>query len=827
MKSDITIHKPVSPFLESQDHAFSEGEEAIETEISSSSAFELQTPFFSEYQSLDGSVETTDPHQAELTVLMSELYDEEFNEEMYQLAAEAADYYRSRALDRGDGELAERQTQQDVEDHFAPIQEDLEIILENMIDEVDQVDLENMPDEEKDLWVESFFSEEEPFEDEGPEIEHSRRSRRRNRRKRRKERRKRRWKGFKKKAKAFVRKVGKKIGKAALKVGLKKLAKGAKKLLAQVLKTKSIKKHIPTRYLPLIDMLRKKLLKKEYADDEVLKESFAEGLAPLQSEMDYRLATSLLGQHDTSDTENELLEFDHSVEEEDASNNLAEARELLVEQLLSLEEEDDPAPQIEQFVTAILQTLRFIAKPIIEYMGRDKVIKYLAKYVAKITGKFIKKKNLNKLLAIALTDVGMKAMKLEVEPEDERVAAAEALVGMVEDTVRNSLQLPVSVFEDEALLEAEVIAIFERAAADNLPPILSEEAYRQRPHLRLSGKTKVGWMHLPLRKRRRRRSGRYKKVARAMRRKISAHTAKEVNSFGQVSLESFLEEQMGIEIGSGVEAEIHLYETLPGTALSDIANQEDYLPGLRGGYSFNYSLLHPLTPHAAGLLLGEPALGKNVPSPYLNHRHRIMPGQRFYYLDIPGAQPQTVLEDGILRLRRPSGTSVTLDFINGKIAINLFLGERAAQNIAVRLKAERSTATVLASATAILCEGLGRNFSPLWPLNIVHPSIMPGLLSGHAMRRVPPYVTDQLVAQLKDWALEALSKGFGKQTERFVAATQHPEDGVTLRIELLGVPGLATVGNFLSNVSVKVQPHLFEGISHSTRLEIHPGHDNG
>ncbi|MBK9306034.1 MAG: hypothetical protein IPM58_02840 [Nitrospira sp.] len=834
MKSNTPTYKPVSPFLESQTYApLEEGEEAIDTESAAPSDYGLQTPFVSDYQVLEGTEEPVDSRQAQLTALMSELYNEEFDEEMYQLAAEAADHYRGRVptSDNGNSGFAEKQVLQELESHFAPVQEDLEIILENMIAEIDEVDLENMPDEQKDLWVESFFSEEGEIEGEGPEIEEGFRSRAKRRRKRRKEKRKRRWKGIKNKIKKVVRKVGKRILKPALKFALRKLAKLAKPLLTKVLQIKSIKKHIPTRYLPLIDMLRKRLIKKEHADDEPLREWLSAGMAPLQNELDFHLASALLGEHSASAIEEEVPEVDSMPEAEAPSWALDEAREEFVEQLLSLKEHEDPTPHIEQFVVAVLQTIRFIAKPIIEAVGRDKVIKYLAKYVAKLTGRFIKKKDLNGLVATALVDVGLRLMKLEVEPEDEREAAAEAVAGMVEDTVRNSLELPASVFEHEELLEVEVVAAFEKAAADNLPPLLSEEAYRRRPHLRPSGNTKNAWLRLPLRKRRHRRRARrrYKKAIRSIRRRISAQAAREVMSFGEVSLESFLNEQMGIEIGSGVEAEIHLYEALPGTELFDIANQENYVPGLRGGYGFNYALLHPLTTQAAGLLLGEPALGRNVPAPYLSDRHRILPGQRFYYLELPGTQPQTVLEEGFLGLRRPSGTNLTLDFVTGKIEIDLFLGEKAAQDIAVRLKAARTSPGAWAMAGSLLSEGLRRNFSPVGQhgIRIAHPAVMPGAGSGSAWRRVPPYLTELLASRLKDWVLGVLSQGLRNQEERFVSATEHLEDGVTIHITLLGVPGLAEVRQILGNTPGRIPADIFEGTPDSTRLQIQPGYRHG
>ena len=109
-------------------------------------------------------------------------------------------------------------------------------------------------------------------------------------------------------------------------------------------------------------------------------------------------------------------------------------------------------------------------------------------------------------------------------------------------------------------------------------------------------------------------------------------------------------------------------------------------------------------------------------------------------------------------------------------------------------------------------------------IRIVHPEVMPGALSGHAMRRVPPYVTELLASRLQDWALGTLSKRLGNQPEKFVSATEHIEDGVTIRIRLLGAPGLAEVGKILGNALIGIPVHLFEGTPASTRLDIQPGY---
>ena len=802
MNSDLS--KPLSPFLESQNSTATNSKiTVVDEESVELTGFDGQTPFMSAYQALEDGEYALDPRQDQFTALLAELYDEEFDQELYELAAEAAEVYRNNlsALGTKDHGRADAIAQQEVWDHFAPVEQDLQIILDNMVAEVDGVDLERMPDSEKTLWVESFFVADELLEGEGPEIEYSRRSRR----KRRRQKRKNRWRAFKNKIKKIVKKVGKglgKIGKQAFKILLKRLGKIAKKLLKQVLSLGG--KYIPKRYRPLYEMLRKKLLKKEYADDESLSAWYSEGVAPLQAEFDFYVASTLMGKED--DREMEAWE-----QETTALNvpDLDEARSEFIGQILTTDENHDLSPQVEHFVTAILQSLRFVAKPIVAAVGRDKVVNALGKQIAKLTGKFIKKKNLNKLVGVALADVGMRLMRLELSEQDERQITAEALTGMVEDTVHKSLAAPAEVFADEALLSAEVLAAFEQAASDNLPPILSSETYRRRPYLRATSKSNNAWVRLPLGLNRHRR---YKKAVRSLRRKITPHIAKEVKTFGDIPLESFLTDQMGVEVGDGVEAEIHLYEVLPGTELSDIAQQENYIPGLRGDYSFNYALLHPLTSRAAGLLLGEPALGRAVDPAYLMHRHRIQPGQRFYYLDIANAQPQTVMVAGAVTLRKPSTCRITIDFIRGELSINLYLSERIAQTTAIALKATHSQTKALTEVVTTLTDNLPRNFSAHGKsaVNLVHANILPGCFSGHALRRIPLYLAELFFSRVKGWAMGVLSKHLFAQAENFVTATENTLDGVTLTIVMRSVPGLAEMGKILANTPIVVPPQIFD-----------------
>ena len=68
--------------------------------------------------------------------------------------------------------------------------------------------------------------------------------------------------------------------------------------------------------------------------------------------------------------------------------------------------------------------------------------------------------------------------------------------------------------------------------------------------------------------------------------------------------------ELGVAPGEEVDATVHLYESIPGTHLPDIARYESNTAGLGG--ADGYEQLHPLTRDAAGLLMGEPDLGREL-----------------------------------------------------------------------------------------------------------------------------------------------------------------------------------------------------------------------
>ena len=78
--------------------------------------------------------------------------------------------------------------------------------------------------------------------------------------------------------------------------------------------------------------------------------------------------------------------------------------------------------------------------------------------------------------------------------------------------------------------------------------------------------------------------------------------AEEIEGFEGVPLAEYLQDRLGLPEGAEVEAEVHLYETLPGTTVADIARSESETPGLGASDEAAYFQLLPLTPRVASAL---------------------------------------------------------------------------------------------------------------------------------------------------------------------------------------------------------------------------------
>ena len=217
----------------------------------------------------------------------------------------------------------------------------------------------------------------------------------------------------------------------------------------------------------------------------------------------------------------------------------------------------------------------------------------------------------------------------------------------------------------------------------------------------------------------------YKKFSRKIPTRITPHKVSAVETFEGIPLEEFLEEKLGIAPGEEVEAIVHLYESIPGTQLTDISRLEENSLGLNT--QDGYEQLHPLTPDAAGLLLGEPELGRDTDPRHLVDPYSTTVGQRFYYLEVPGKRPlMTPVMPGQTKMRRATKSRVILDFPKNEIKFFLFLSEIRAQEIAVKLRQHTHIGVVMAHLQKPIERGLRRALTDSsGRLKIVHEAVTP------------------------------------------------------------------------------------------------------
>ncbi|MCI0421649.1 MAG: hypothetical protein L0312_20890, partial [Acidobacteria bacterium] len=398
-------------------------------------------------------------------------------------------------------------------------------------------------------------------------------------------------------------------------------------------------------------------------------------LATVQQQFDERIVEALLAQDEVElNLEIARLRSGSTPAATPVFANLDDARDRFIQELNNLKQGESPEPYVQNFLPAILPALRLG----IRLIGRPRVVNFLAKLLAKLISKLIGPEQAP-ALSRAIVDAGLKLLTLEISDQDKSGLAASAVAATVEETVNRVASLPDHILDNQELLEGFALEAFEQAAAANLPTVLSEATYRQRPELLEAG-VNAGWLLLPLHGRKR-----YKRCTRAFKIRITPHMAAEVESFEGVPLSDFLQDQLGLPDGAEVEAEAHLYETLPGTTVADIARSESETPGLGASDEATVSQLHPLTHEAASVLLGKPGLGRKLPLG--SNRRNVSTGQRLFHLAIPGRRPLTVpVASGRRRVRRLFRINVTLDGPQDQIRVCIFMSEVKAQKLAVRLR---------------------------------------------------------------------------------------------------------------------------------------------
>jgi hypothetical protein len=727
----------------------------------------IATPFVSEYEGVEPGLT---PEAFELHELLFQLYDEEFNE----VLEEIAQHSWSAAHERAEmfGETAGSTTAEEfLQQWIAPVQEQAESLLDNIAQAASEHDIASMSESEVDQFFEQFEPRETGLEQYFEDF----------------------LKGIVNKAKNVVQKVAS-LAKKGLTmlpgVGmlLGKLKALVKPLLNRVLRIALDK--LPPKLRPVARQLAQRLLGKVAleAEDTEAEDFSAPQAAPdvstAQQQFDLDTATLLFA----DETEQEVIvtEVAYEADRTDGAPiaELHEARERFVDEI---ERGVPPQEALENFIPAVM-AVQPIARTAIGIIGRPRVVNFLAGFLARLIGKYVPPEAA-KQLSQAIVDTGLRMISLEAPSEAEvKQLAPDAIVATVEDTVRRVAELDEATFENPALLEAEATLAFHEAAAENFPTeMLIAELHEASPG--------GAWVSMPLGKRRRKY---YKKYTRVFDVQITPQMAESLKTFGGSTIAAFLKDKLGL--AAPVQARVHLYQATTGTSLGRIAPLERGPRGLGKAGRVAVARFHPLTPEAAGILLQQPKLGRNLPAHYVARRRRIAVGQRFYYLEIAGARPPARVSGNGTRaaVNRSSQVNVTLDFPKDEFRVFVYLSEADAQDIAAKMRKRDFTAVVLtakkiyeAGVTTALGGELRRH------VKILNESLPQEQFVGKLLGRLTQDAKQQLARGVTQWVGRAISNYVTTRGAELVTATEDPADGATLVVTIVNPPGAPVVRKLL------------------------------
>jgi hypothetical protein len=527
----------------------------------------------------------------------------------------------------------------------------------------------------------------------------------------------------------------------------------------------------------------------------------------LQLELDEFLAEAMLSD-DEVELELELARISSHAAATSVLADLDRARERFAQELDQLKEGESPAPYVENFLPALLPALRVTMRLI----GRPRVVNFLAGLLGKLITNLIGPQQAP-ALSRAIVDAGLKLVNLEAEDEAPNRLATAAVTATVEETLTRVASLPDHILDNQELLEGFALEAFEQAAAANLPPVFADATYRKRPDL-LEGGVNATWIMLPLRR------PRYKRCSRSFNVTITPHMAEAVESFEDAALAEYLQDQLGFEEGETLETEVHLFEVLPGGTAADIVRNETETPGLGAADEATLSQLQPLTNEAASVLLGKPGLGRTL-RPGSNVR-TLVPGQRLYHLDL-GRRPLTAATvTGRPRVRRLVRVHVILDAVRDQLRVCVFLSEVKAQRLAVRFRQQSHVGAL----TVAFHKLLGRRLPHILHgrrrrrLRIVHASVAPGATPAAVFDRLPAIVSQAFIVKVQEWLTGAFTEFAKTQAQSFLTAAEAPADGVTLRFTIDHPPGLKEIGQFLAQGGA-AGPGIAESLANAAAPTVH------
>lgn len=800
---------------------------------------ELESPFVSEYESTGDAKAAPNPMAEQMVSLLAELHDHEMNEALFELATEFEDVAMSRVTNETGGYSL--RTVSDLRNHAAPLIYELETMIGNMAQEAEAADLGSKSEAELEQFFDKYLVDHEGF---SPRFELF----------------------FGKIFKA-VKNVAKKAVDVAKNVGstvvnvvkkgvefagkflpigliLKKLGALVRPLVHKVINFAI--NRIPLALRPVARQFVDKLMNREsfetegtyeaeYYADETEGEGESEQpttyeINEIQQEFNARVANLLFSANEQENevTVQQYVQENEQVQGEDEADALGAARERFVQELSELKDGEDPTPAIQRFIPALLPILRIA----IRIIGRDKVVNFLGGLVAQLIGKLLGNtlKQYHGALGNAISDIGLRLLTLEAPGQSGETVSYEAYASTVEEILTEIGSRPENYAADSETVQSLVAEAFERAASNNFPTAMVKPMLRQ-------ASVNGMWLRMP---RQRGMPKMYRKFSRVFPVTIEPRTAQLIKSFKGQSLATFLKDKLGLPITKPIQAKVHLYEAVRFTKLPMIARAEK-LPGLNSSHWTAYCQLHPLTRETAALLLHEPMLGRTTSSKYLQSRSLISTGQRFYFLEIPGARVQMPLGAGkVVRpslpvspgsvsvapspkvqtvIPRSSDAQGVLNFLRSEVRFNFYFSNEDARVIGQKLAGGdylSAVGTVREVVRDILTNTLVRNVPH--KVKIIHEAVpelylenfepaqeqfMGGVaraVGGAVVRygkAALAKIVEKLIEKFADVVRNAVVTYLRNRKQEFVSAATN-QDGVTVKVVFSNVPVMSKLRLIIS-----------------------------
>jgi hypothetical protein len=593
---------------------------------------------------------------------------------------------------------------------------------------------------------------------------------------------------------------------------------------------------LPKNLQPYAQTLAKKFLNMETAGEsestDLLASTEVDGI---QTEFDERVAELVFATDEASgdtilqeyETSEESIEREFMYETGGLSvPSLDAARQQFIDELKNLSPGASAAPAIERFLPAAILALQPVIKIGISIIGRQKVINFLAGLLARLVGKYVPE-NVARPLAASIIDVGMSAIGFEVNETNNSDLGYEAIVDTIQETIQNMGTLDETTINDQEALTLQLLEAFETSAANNFPPQYIKEELRPtvQPGVWVL-KPRKGPKHL------------YKKFTRVFSTTIDPETSQVVATFRGLPLANFLKDKLSLDPTKPIQAKVHLFEAIPGTRLSRIGKFEN-LPGFNATQPYAWVQLHPLTRQAAGVLLKEPGLGKDVDTKFTAKRHRNLVGQRFYFLEIAGAKLRIPPVDRAkYKLRektkpgppKPSQSGDIqgiINFVKSEIIFNYYFSEEDARTVVEKMNRNDFLGAAISIRNAVkhvLNGMLLKNVSH--KVKIIHEAVpelylenisdqenesslaslarsVGGVVLGGG-KDIIRKIIEQLVEKLSERAYQSLSNFFKARAAEFKEAQAKPQDGVTVKIIWTNVQGMTAIRTVINAIKGKL-----------------------